>query len=180
MNFVCIQAALYRISFILTIFFPFRKEIAPKFKQQMPRRNVEVEEKDENKKTTSPITTKSFYGGAPSYVPRFMRNNDDVENLDKNFNSKISLKTPPKQQRKIKKYLTKSVPASKKYGINRGVSHNIKKPKAPKPVKEKKSPKSSSSDDETSKTQKTPKSKLISLTNKKTPKSTVGNLLMNE
>ena len=146
----------------------------------MPRRNVEVEEKDENKKTsTSPITTKSFYGGAPSYVPRFMRNND-VENLDKNFNSKISLKTPPKQQRKIKKYLTKSVPASKKYGINRGVSHAIKKPKAPKPVKEKKSPKSSSSDDETSKTQKTPKSKLISLTNKKTPKSTVGNLMMNE
>ena len=146
----------------------------------MPRRNVEIEPKDENKKsTTSPITTKSFYGGA-SYVPRFMRNDDAENDLTKNFNAKVSLKTPPKQQRRITKKLTKSVPASKKYGINKGVTHSIKKPKPKPPVKEKKSPKSCSSDEENAKPQKTPKSKLISLSNMKTPKSTVGSLKMNE
>ena len=156
----------------------FRKEIAPKFKQQMPRRNIEIEENDENKKITSPITAKSFYGGA-SYVPKFMRN--DENDLDKNFNSKVSLKTPPKQTRKTsKKHLTRSAPA-KKFGINKGVTHAIKKPKPQKPVKEKKSPKSNSEDEDSSSltSLKTPKTKLISLSNMKTPKSS-GKITMNE
>ena len=143
----------------------------------MPKRNIEIEENDENKTITSPITTKSFYGGS-SYVPRYLRN--DENDLDKNFNSKVSLKTPPKQTRKTsKKHLSRSVPA-KKFGINRGVTHAIKKPKPQKPVKEKRSPKSSSEDEGSPiLASKTPKTKLISLTNKKTPKST-GKISMNE
>ena len=111
-----------------------KKKLPAKFKQEMPRRSLNS---DENKSPEtvkcSPIKKSTFYG---SYKPKFVFEDRTSEetNLDDSFKKKMTLETPPKILKitKRKKELTKSAPvsrSSKKYGINKGVSHAIKKPK---------------------------------------------------
>jgi hypothetical protein len=60
--------------------------------------------------------------------------------LDSSFQEKMTLQTPPKKAKVDKKVVPKSAPAprssssrrrnSSTFGLNKGVSHGIKKPKA--------------------------------------------------
>ena len=111
-----------------------KKQLPSKFRQEMPRRSAESDENDSPNKV-APITTTSFYGGkSSSYVPKF---------LSSSFTEKMSLKTPPQKEKTAKKTKSKSTSRPKvikfgqQAGLNKGVSHAIKKPKIKKPEKEK-------------------------------------------
>ena len=101
----------------------------------MPRRSAESDENDSPNKV-APITTTSFYGGkSSSYVPKF---------LSSSFTEKMSLKTPPQKEKTAKKTAKskstsrpKVIKFGQQAGLNKGVSHAIKKPKIKKPEKEK-------------------------------------------
>jgi len=146
-----------------------KKQIPSKFRQEMPRRSADF---DENKSPNkiAPMKTTSFYGSS-SYVPRYLQ-------MTSSFSEKVNIKTPPKKETSVRKTQAKPKsirPKGKKFGqdggVNKGVSHAIKKPKIKKPEKEKPSKsgaESASSDQEEkivpTKTPKTPK--LTSLVRK--------------
>ena len=91
----------------------------------------------------SPIKKSSFYGKNGGYVPKWLKSpNSSTSDLENSFESKVSIQTPPKKQKKSPKSAPSSLPASKstrtkplKFGMNKGVSHAIKKPKPQKQVK---------------------------------------------
>ena len=112
-----------------------KKQLPSKFRQEMPRRSAEFSDENDSPNKVAPITTTSFYGGkSSSYVPKF---------LSSSFTEKMSLKTPPQKEKKAKKTKSKSTSRPKvikfgqQAGLNKGVSHAIKKPKIKKPEKEK-------------------------------------------
>ena len=101
----------------------------------MPRRSADF---DENKSPNkiAPMKTTSFYGSS-SYVPRYLQ-------MTSSFSEKVNIKTPPKKEISVKKAQAKpksTRPKGKKFGqdggVNKGVSHAIKKPKIKKTEKEK-------------------------------------------
>ena len=102
----------------------------------MPRRSAEFDEENDSPNKVAPITTSSFYGGkSSSYVPKF---------LSSSFTEKMSLKTPPQKEKTAKKTVKskstsrpKVIKFGQQAGLNKGVSHAIKKPKIKKPEKEK-------------------------------------------
>ena len=109
----------------------------------------------------SPIKKTSFYGKNGGYVPKWLKSPDSsTSDLEHSFESKVSIQTPPKKQKTSPKSAPSSLSlASKsgktkpsKFGMNKGVSHAIKRPKPQKqmkkvspekPVVEPKTPKSS-------------------------------------
>jgi len=145
-----------------------KKQLPSKFRQEMPRRSAEFDEENDSPNKVAPITTSSFYGGkSSSYVPKF---------LSSSFTEKMSLKTPPQKEKTAKKTAKskstsrpKVIKFGQQAGLNKGVSHAIKKPKIKKPEKEKpsKSGTESADSDLEEITKKTVPSK-----NTKTPKMT--------
>lgn len=100
-----------------------KKELPAKFKQEMPRQSQVDNEAKENQVKMSPIKKSSFYSNA-NYVPKWQ------QNLDKALETKMVLKTPsPKSSKKPSKSSSASRIVLNKNGINKGVSHAIKKPK---------------------------------------------------
>lgn len=111
-----------------------KKDLPAKFRQEMPRQSQVDNDAKENQVKMSPIKKSSFYSNA-NYVPKWQ------QNLDTDLETKMVLKTPsPKSS--IKKQKSASKLVLNKNGINKGVSHSIKKPKIPKKNPEK--PKSGS------------------------------------
>ena len=90
----------------------------------------------------SPIKKSSFYGKSGGYVPKCIKSPiSSTSDLENSFESKVSIQTPPKKQKKSPPK-SAPLPASKssrtkpsKFGMNKGVSHAIKKPKPQKQVK---------------------------------------------
>ena len=119
----------------------------------MPKRSFDKIEQDEEMVTVSPIKKASFYGGG--YVSKYCqaaeKSASSESDFENSFDSKISIKTPPKKVTPK----AKSAPASmtkrrnNTKDINKGVKHAIKKPKPQKakkvspekPVKEPVTPK---------------------------------------
>ena len=119
-----------------------KKNIPAKFKQEMPRRSINsIENTSPEQAKMSPIKKSTFYGG---YKPKYVLE-EKTNDLNFDLKNKMILETPPQKLKvtKKKKELTKSAPSfrSKTYGINKGVSHAIKKPKI-NPKKKEQKPKS--------------------------------------
>ena len=104
-----------------------KKQLPSKFCQEMPRRSAEFENNN-CQANASPIKKSTFYGSS-SYVPRYLMKEN--EPLSTSLNEKLNLKTPPQKKKveKKKKSTSASKNGVKKFGINKGVSHSIKKPK---------------------------------------------------